>query len=67
MKSPAKPTFGHVPLPDTNLHYIKVGSGPPLVIVPATVSIIRQWESLAQFMGERYTTYHLKATRFRKP
>lgn len=57
MKSPAKPTFGHVPLPDTNLHYLKVGSGPPLVIIPATVSIIRQWESLAQFMGERYTTY----------
>lgn len=57
MKSPAKPTFGHVPLPDTNLHYLKVGSGPPLVIVPSTVSLLRQWESLAQFMGERYTTY----------
>ncbi|MBE9524132.1 MAG: alpha/beta hydrolase [Chloroflexi bacterium] len=57
MKPPAEPTFGHIGLPDTNLHYMKVGSGPPLVIVPATVSLIRQWESLAQFMGERYTTY----------
>jgi pimeloyl-ACP methyl ester carboxylesterase len=36
---------------------MKVGAGPPLVIVPATVSLISQWESLAQFMGQRYTTY----------
>lgn len=57
MSIPPKPTFGRVSLPNTNLHYMKVGSGPPLVIVPATISLIRQWESLAQFMGQRYTTY----------
>ena len=44
-------------LPDTRLHYVKTGSGPPLVIVPATVSLIRQWLPLAQFMGQRFTSY----------
>jgi len=57
MNTPPKPTLGHVSLPNTNLHYMKVGSGPPLVIVPATISLIRQWQSLAQFMAQRYTTY----------
>ena len=57
MNRPPEPTFGFVSLPKTNLHYMKVGSGPPLVIVPATISLIRQWQSLAQFMGQRYTTY----------
>jgi len=42
MNAPAQPTFGHVSLPHTTLHYMKVGSGPPLVIVPATVSLISQ-------------------------
>ena len=54
---PAKATTHFVTLSNTTLHYMKVGSGPPLVIVPATISLIRQWESLAQFMGQRYTTY----------
>ncbi len=53
----AKVTTNFVQLSNTTLHYMKVGSGPPLVIVPATISVIRQWESLAQFMGQRYTTY----------
>ena len=54
---PPQATFGDVTLPDTRLHYVKTGSGPPLVIVPATVSLIRQWLPLAQFMGQRFTTY----------
>ena len=32
-------------------------SGPPLIIVPATVSLIRQWLPLTQFMGQRFTSY----------
>jgi pimeloyl-ACP methyl ester carboxylesterase len=50
-------TFGDVNLPGTRLHYVKTGSGPPLVIVPATVSLIRQWLPLAQLMGQRFTSY----------
>ena len=54
---PPPATFGDVSLPGTRLHYVKTGSGPPLVIVPATVSLIRQWLPLAQFMGQRFTSY----------
>ncbi len=54
---PPQATFGDVTLPGTRLHYVKTGSGPPLVIVPATVSLISQWLPLAQFMGQRFTTY----------
>ena len=58
-KSPHKPEakFGDVTLPNTRLHYVKTGNGPPLVIVPAAVSLIRQWLPLAQFMGQRFTSY----------
>ena len=54
---PPRAVFGDVSLPRTQLHYVKTGSGPPLVIVPATVSLIRQWLPLAQFMGQRFTSY----------
>jgi len=54
---PPQATFGDVTLPGTRLHYVRTGSGPPLVIVPATVSLIHQWLPLAQFMGQRFTSY----------
>ncbi|MBC8333715.1 MAG: alpha/beta hydrolase [Anaerolineales bacterium] len=54
---PPQVEFGDITLPSTRLHYVKAGSGPPLVIVPATVSLIRQWLPLVQFMGQRFTTY----------
>jgi len=44
-------------LPNTRLHYVKAGTGAPLIIVPATVSLIRQWLPLTQFMGQRFTSY----------
>ena len=44
-------------LPGTRLHTVRCGDGPPLVIVPATVSLIRQWLPLAQFMGLRFTSH----------
>jgi len=54
---PPHAIFGDINLPNTRLHYVKAGSGPPLVIVPATVSLIRQWLPLAQLMGKRFTSY----------
>ncbi|MEW5827769.1 MAG: alpha/beta hydrolase [Chloroflexota bacterium] len=54
---PPQAVFGDISLPGTRLHYVKAGSGPPLVIVPATVSLIRQWLPLTQFMGQRFTSY----------
>lgn len=50
-------TLGDIALPDTCLHYVRSGTGPPLIIVPATVSLIRQWLPLTQFMGQRFTSY----------
>jgi pimeloyl-ACP methyl ester carboxylesterase len=41
---------------------VTCGEGPPLIIVPATVSLISQWMPLAQFMGLRF-----KATFFELP
>src|SRR3990172_8107874 len=46
-----------VQLPQTNLHYIKCGDGPPLIMVPATISKIENWLALAQFLGQRFTVY----------
>lgn len=57
MSLPPPPTFDDLPLPNTTLHYVKCGTGPPLVIVPATVSLIRQWLPLAQFMGQCFTAH----------
>jgi len=54
---PPQAVFGDMRLPNTRLHYVKAGTGPPLIIVPATVSLIRQWLPLAQFMGQRFTSY----------
>lgn len=55
--TPPQAIFGDMTLPNTRLHYVKAGSGPPLIIVPATVSLIRQWLPLAQFMGQCFTSY----------
>ena len=54
---PAAPdaVFGHMDLPGTSLHYVSSGSGPPLIMVPATVSLIQQWKPLVQFMGLRFS------------
>jgi pimeloyl-ACP methyl ester carboxylesterase len=66
-------TFHQIKLPLTTLHYIKCGQGPPLIIAPATISEIRNWLPLAQFMGQKFTTYffelpgHGKSTPFPVP
>jgi hypothetical protein len=49
--------FEDFDLPGTRLHTVRCGTGPPLIMVPATVSLIRQWLPLAQLMGLRFTTH----------
>jgi len=44
-------------LSNTSLHYVHAGEGSPLIIVPATVSLIRQWLPLTQFMGQKFKSY----------
>jgi pimeloyl-ACP methyl ester carboxylesterase len=46
-----------IPLPLTNLHYASCGQGPPLLIVPATISRIRDWQPMIRFMGQKFTTF----------
>ncbi|KAA3643085.1 MAG: alpha/beta hydrolase [Chloroflexi bacterium] len=50
-------TYRHIELPLTSLHYATVGKGPPLVMVPATVSHLDRWKALTQFMGQRFTAH----------
>ncbi|MBX3049085.1 MAG: alpha/beta hydrolase [Anaerolineales bacterium] len=38
----------------TRLHCLHCGDGPPLIMVPATISKIENWVGLAQFMGQRF-------------
>ncbi len=47
----------YIDLPSARLHYAKCGSGPPLIMVPATMSHIKDWVTLIQFMGQKFTTY----------
>jgi pimeloyl-ACP methyl ester carboxylesterase len=54
---PPQAVFGDMDLPNTRLHYVKAGTGAPLIIVPAAVSLIRQWLPLTQFMGQRFASY----------
>jgi pimeloyl-ACP methyl ester carboxylesterase len=70
LSSPPEVTDHFIDLALTRLHYVKSGSGPPLIMVPATISRIEHWVGLAQFMGQKFTTYffelpgHGKSTSF---
>lgn len=46
-----------IQLPLTRLHYVKCGDGPPLIMVPATISRVDNWLPLLQYMGKYFTTY----------
>ncbi len=44
-------------LPLTRLHVLETGHGTPLIIVPATISELENWLSLAQFMGQWFRVF----------
>jgi pimeloyl-ACP methyl ester carboxylesterase len=46
-----------IDLPLTSLYYGCCGQGPPLVIVPATISRVCDWQALIRFMGQKFTTH----------
>ena len=54
---PAEIRLNTIKLPLTDLYYATCGQGPPLVIVPATISRIRNWQPLIRFMGQKFTTH----------
>jgi hypothetical protein len=46
-----------IDLPMSSLHVMEVGEGEPLIIVPATISELNEWRSLAQFMSQWFRVY----------
>ena len=46
-----------VELPLTTLHVMEAGSGPPLIVVPATISELENWVDLIQFMAQWFRVY----------
>ena len=49
---PPTPKTYFVDLPLARLHVLETGDGAPLIMVPATISELENWVSLAQFMGQ---------------
>jgi len=46
-----------IELPLTSLHGVVCGQGKPLLIVPATISLVEDWLPLIQYMGQEYRAY----------
>jgi len=46
-----------IDLPMSRLHVMEAGEGEPLIIVPATISELNEWRSLAQFMSQWFRVY----------
>ncbi len=53
---PAYKTY-FIDLPLSRLHVMETGRGAPLIMVPATISELENWISLAQFMGQWFRVY----------
>ena len=54
---PASYKIHFVDLPLTRLHVLEVGEGEPLIMVPATISELENWRTLAQFMAQWFHVY----------
>jgi pimeloyl-ACP methyl ester carboxylesterase len=46
-----------IDLPLSRLHVMEIGDGEPLIIVPATISELENWQTLAQFMAQWFRVY----------
>lgn len=61
-----------VDLPLCTLHIMEAGDGPPMIMVPATISELENWVSLVQFMAQWFRVYffelpgHGHSTPFKK-
>ena len=54
---PASTKTYFIDLPLARLHIMEAGKGEPLIIVPATISELNEWRSLAQFMAQWFRVY----------
>ncbi|MHB1018174.1 MAG: alpha/beta fold hydrolase [Coriobacteriia bacterium] len=57
MPVPPPVTIHQAALASTSLRYAACGDGPPLIIVPATISLIEDWTPMIQFVGQHYRAY----------
>ena len=48
---------GFMNLPLSRLHVLEAGEGEPLIMVPATISELENWQTLAQFMAQWFHVY----------
>lgn len=46
-----------IDLPLSRLHVLEAGEGEPLILVPATISELENWRTLAQFMAQWFHVY----------
>jgi len=46
-----------IDLPLSRLHILEAGAGEPLIMVPATISELESWRTLAQFMAQWFHVY----------
>lgn len=53
--APCKTYFLDLPL--ARLHVLETGEGEPLIMVPATISELKEWRTLAQFMAQWFRVY----------
>ena len=53
---PAGKTY-FIDLPLSRLHVMEAGKGEPLIIVPATISELNEWRSLAEFLAQWFRVY----------
>lgn len=66
-------TYHRIELPLTTLHYAECGEGEPLIMVPATISLIEDWLPYVHFVGQRFHTHffelpgHGGSTAFEEP
>ena len=54
---PANYKTHFIDLPLTRLHVMETGQGEPLIMVPATISELENWRTLAQFMAQWFHVY----------
>ena len=50
-------TTHFVDLPLSRMHILEAGEGEPLIMVPATISELENWRTLAQFMAQWFHVY----------
>ncbi len=56
-RQPPSCEVGLIGLPLCRLHVMQAGTGPPLVMVPATLSELDNWKALVQFMAQWFHVY----------